>query len=312
MALPQKIDLKYSLTEIEKLSSECEIDKNTYLTLRDSIYPGAKHESIAMVVNYCKAKRLDPLMKPVHIIPMKVKEKINGRDEWIERDVLMPGIGTYRIDASRSGQYAGMDEPEFGDDVIENLGGKTLTYPKWCKIKVKKIINGNVFEFVAKEFWKENYKSKSYSDPQPNNMWATRPYGQLAKCAEAQALRKAFPDSVGQLPTFEEMEGINNFEIENKTVRKPKNTMIEVKAEEIIIDNNGDLEIKFSEYKHELEKCETIDELKIIFDKVKKIDFKDRQDLFKKLIDIKDAKKQEIHVKEFNQEYDNETGEIKE
>lgn len=37
-------------------------------------------------------------------------------------------------------------------------------------------------------------------------MWAKRPYGQLAKCAEAQALRKAFPE-VGSMPTAEEMAG---------------------------------------------------------------------------------------------------------
>ena len=37
-------------------------------------------------------------------------------------------------------------------------------------------------------------------------MWKKRVYGQLAKCTEAQALRKAWPE-VGQEPTAEEMEG---------------------------------------------------------------------------------------------------------
>jgi hypothetical protein len=37
-------------------------------------------------------------------------------------------------------------------------------------------------------------------------MWLKRSRGQLAKCAEAQALRKAFPE-VGAQPTAEEMEG---------------------------------------------------------------------------------------------------------
>jgi hypothetical protein len=38
-------------------------------------------------------------------------------------------------------------------------------------------------------------------------MWEKRPYGQLAKCAEAQALRKAFPEILGGMVTSEEMEG---------------------------------------------------------------------------------------------------------
>jgi hypothetical protein len=37
-------------------------------------------------------------------------------------------------------------------------------------------------------------------------MWARRVRGQIAKCAEAQALRKAFPE-LCSLPTAEEMEG---------------------------------------------------------------------------------------------------------
>jgi hypothetical protein len=37
-------------------------------------------------------------------------------------------------------------------------------------------------------------------------MWLRRPYAQIAKCAEAQALRKAFPE-VGAQPTADEMEG---------------------------------------------------------------------------------------------------------
>lgn len=180
------------------------IDKNLYSALKNAIYPGAKDESVAMVLSYCKARGLDPLQKPVHIVPMYVEDKQTNEKKM--RDVIMPGIGLYRIQAQRSGQYAGQTDPEFGDDIIESICGISITYPKWCKVTVKKQMpNGEIVEFSSKEFWKENYASTK--EGAPNAMWKKRPYAQLAKCAEAQALRKAFPDIIDQTPTAEEMEG---------------------------------------------------------------------------------------------------------
>ena len=61
-------------------------------------------------------------------------------------------------------------------------------------------------DFTAKEFWLENYATTGKDSTSPNAMWKRRPFAQLAKCAEAQALRKAFPE-LGAAPTADEMEG---------------------------------------------------------------------------------------------------------
>ena len=168
--------------------------------LQTSLYPGASIGSVKMVLGYCKAAGLDPMQKPVHIVPMWDK---NTR---AMRDVIMPGIGLYRTSAARTGQYAGVTEPEFGQDVTETIGGIQITFPAWCKVTVKRLLGNQVVEFAAKEFWKENYATASKDTPAPNAMWKKRPYGQIAKCAEAQALRKAFPE-LGSAPTADEMEG---------------------------------------------------------------------------------------------------------
>jgi phage recombination protein Bet len=168
--------------------------------LRSSLYPGAKDESIRLVLSYCKAAGLDPLQKPVHIVPMWDK---NSRDM---RDVVMPGIELYRVKAARTGQYAGCSEPEFGPDVTQVLGGIETTFPAWCRMTVRRIVNGSIAEFTAVERWTENYATAKRDSAQPNSMWAKRPYGQLAKCAEAQALRKGFPE-IGSGPTADEMAG---------------------------------------------------------------------------------------------------------
>lgn len=169
--------------------------------LQTSMYPGAAMPSIKMVVAYCRAAQLDPMQKPVHIVPMWDKNSKSMRD------VIMPGVGLYRTQAARTGEYAGVSEPEFGPDVTEKVGGIEMTYPKWCKVIVKRLLqNGVMAEFPALEYWRENYATAGKDSEAPNAMWKKRPYGQIAKCAEAQALRKAFPE-IGSQPTAEEMEG---------------------------------------------------------------------------------------------------------
>ncbi len=180
-------------------------EEELFAVLENSIYPGAKRTSIKMAVNYCSAAGLDIMQKPVHLVPMSVKNSQSGQYEM--RDVVMPGIGLYRTQAARSGQYAGVSEPEFGADVTETLGGVQITYPRDCKVTVhRQMENGAIVAFTARELWKENYATQKRDSDSPNAMWKKRPFAQLAKCAEAQALRKAFPE-LGEMPTADEMEG---------------------------------------------------------------------------------------------------------
>lgn len=199
------------------------MDENELMeVLETSLYRGAKRSSIKMVVGYCKAQRLDPMQKPVHIVPVNTKVPANqpgGRDRWEWVDTVWPGINLYRTNAARSGRHAGTSEPEFGPTITRTFHippregtagpGKDVevSFPEWCRVVVKRVLdNGVIAEFPAREFWLENYATVgNYSDA-PNAMWTKRPSGQLAKCAEAQALRKAFPESCSA-PTAEEMEG---------------------------------------------------------------------------------------------------------
>ncbi len=199
--------------------------------LRNSLYPGAQTDSIKMILGYCKAAGLDPMQKPAHIVPIwdgKLK---------VMRDVVMPGIGLYRTMASRTGECAGVSEPEFGADVTETLGGATITYPTSCKVVVKRILpGGQIAEFAATERWKENYAIKGGADKSiaPNAMWTKRPYAQLAKCSEAQALRKAFPE-LGSAPTADEMEGkaLEEVDVTPRAVIAEKPSLPTITADEL-------------------------------------------------------------------------------
>lgn len=166
-----------------------------------NIWPGAKDASVLMAYDYCVARKLDPFKKPVHIVPMWVEDKQTGQKGT--RDVVMPGIHEIRTTAFRTGQYAGQDEAEFGPD-IEFQG---ITVPEWCKVTVYRFIEGEPRPFTHKEFYAEAYATKDRNSTTPNSMWTKRRRGQLKKCAEAGALRMAFPEEIGDVMTAEEMVG---------------------------------------------------------------------------------------------------------
>jgi phage recombination protein Bet len=169
--------------------------------LQSSLYPGAKPESIKLALGYCRAAGLDPIQKPVHLVPMRVKKVGGGRDDYEWRDVVMPGIGLYRTQAARTGELAGIDEPEFGPEIP--MPGRAVSVPEWCRVTVYRMIGGQRVAFTAREYWLENYATSGRDSIAPNAMWERRPRGQIAKCAEAQALRKAFPE-LGSQPTADE------------------------------------------------------------------------------------------------------------
>lgn len=182
--------------------------------LQASVYPDCDLQAIEQLVRYCDALGVNPLHKPVHVVCGW--DVLTGQF----RQSLIPGIGLYRTIAARTG-WAGMDEPEFGPDVTEPVGGQQITYPRWCRITVhRRLPSGELVQFTAKEFWRENVALKAAEEGgpgRPNEAWTRRPYGQLAKCTEAQALRKAFPE-IGSLPVIEEVDG-QRLPLDSSTMR---------------------------------------------------------------------------------------------
>lgn len=205
---------------IQTAIAERNIDIAVWSTLQNSVFPGAKDESILLAVDYCKARKLDILKKPCHIVPMSVTDAKTGNKQW--RDVIMPGIYEQRITAFRTGQMAGQDEPIFGDIVTF----KGVDVPEWCRVTVYRFINGERCAFSHTEYFKE--ACATTKDGTLNSMWSKRPRGQLAKCAEAGALRKAFPDELGGVMTAEEIN-----EDQPVHTEQPKSTVINAQAVEL-------------------------------------------------------------------------------
>lgn len=204
---------------------ERNIDTAVWTTLQNSVFPGAKDESILLAVDYCKARKLDILKKPCHIVPMSVTDAKTGNKNW--RDVIMPGIYEQRITAFRTGQMAGQDEPVFGDTVTF----RGIEAPEWCRVTVYRFINNERCAFSHTEYFSE--ACATTKEGKPNSMWSKRPRGQLAKCAEAGALRKAFPDELGGVITADE---VNEDPINQHSTAMPDSgtTVIDTQSVELI------------------------------------------------------------------------------
>lgn len=181
------------------------ITEAQWRTLMTSLFPGAKAESVVMVWDYCAARKLDPLKKPCHIVPMQVKDQ-NG--DYIWRDVVMPGIYEYRTTANRTGEYLGHSKPVYGPE-IEHMGVKA---PEWCEITVYRWNKsaGQKAEFPVRVKFAEAAATtwdKKLGEHKINARWTKAPEQMLTKCTEAAGLREGFPDELGGTQSAEEMEG---------------------------------------------------------------------------------------------------------
>jgi phage recombination protein Bet len=190
------------------------LDPSTWRVLVEMTFPTARTaEAVLMAVRYCRARNLDPLKRPVHVVPM-----------WsttLRREVetVWPGIAEVQTTAARTGQWAGMDSPRFGPELTRTFAGRrkreeaweevavTVTFPEWCEITVYRLVGGVRCPFSEPVFWLETYaRAGGARSEVPNDMWLKRPRGQLVKCAKAASLRAAFPEEAGDY-TAEEMEG---------------------------------------------------------------------------------------------------------
>jgi len=193
--------------------------------LVESTFPAAKTVgAVILALAYCKSRNLDPFKKTVHIVP------IWDNQRRCEVETVWPGIAEYRTTAARTGSYAGHDEATHGPMVEETWDDKdgpvTVRFPEWSQITVYRIVQCQRCAFPGpKVYWMETYAHKK--NKCPNSMWAQRPIGMLDKCAEAAALRGAFPEEYGGEPTFEEWGGFRwhgraAIDAESSTVTTPK------------------------------------------------------------------------------------------
>jgi phage recombination protein Bet len=150
---------------------------------------GATDEEAYIFIETCKRTGLSPEKR--HIYAVKRKEK--------GREVLstQTSIDGFRYIAQRSQNYGGQIGPEWcGDDGV------------WKDIWLSKEPPRAARCGVVRKDWLQPLwavaKFESYYQ-QYSPLWQKMPELMIAKCAEALALRRAFPDELGGLYTEDEM-----------------------------------------------------------------------------------------------------------
>lgn len=139
-------------------------------------------DELALFLYQAKRTGLDPLAGQVHCVKRNTKDG--------PKMSIQTAIDGYRLIADRTGKYAGNDDPVFDDEAN----------PRKATTTVYKVVEGMRVGFTASARWEQYYPGDAQGF-----MWKKMPHLMLGKCAEALALRKAFPAELSGVYTHEEM-----------------------------------------------------------------------------------------------------------
>lgn len=158
---------------------------------------------------------LDPFKRQIWAVKRRTnqrKKDDNGRwvDNWVDVMQIQTGIDGYRTIAERSGQYGGPASTEWcGPDGQWTDVWLSSTPPAAARVGVLRRGFANPIYGVA--IFAEFVATKGQGDnKEPTGQWKTMPAHMIAKCAEALAIRKAFPDDIAGVYTVEEMGQADN------------------------------------------------------------------------------------------------------
>jgi len=177
--------------------------------IKQTVARGATDTELQLFLYTAKRVGLDPLTKQIHAI--KRWDSQAGKETM----AIQTGIDGYRLIADRTGKLGGIDDAIFDREDKD--------HPEKATVTVYKIINGEKCPFTASARWQEYCAFKR--DGTPMALWKKMPYLMLGKCAEALALRKAFPADLTGIYTFEEdvtVDGTHEVTVGKPVIEQPK------------------------------------------------------------------------------------------
>lgn len=170
-------------------------------TLRRTIGHDLDNNEFELFAAICRRTGLDPFARQIYAV--KRYDKRQGREVM----QIQTGIDGLRLIAERSRHYAGQTP-------VEWCGPDGNWVDVWLSDQPPAAARVGVLRDDFREPVYAVAKFSSYCattrDGKPQSLWATMPEVMIAKCAEALAIRKAFPNDVSDVYTREEMAQQHN------------------------------------------------------------------------------------------------------
>ncbi|MBS5692991.1 MAG: phage recombination protein Bet [Bifidobacterium dentium] len=173
---------------------------------------------LMLFLNQAQRTGLDPFSKQIYMIGRRTK--VN--DQWVTKQTIQVGIDGFRLIARRAADAS--HERYSAPDILwcDPKGG---WHDAWIwdqpPVAAKATIVRGEGQFSAVALYREYVGTrfdKTTGKQVPNSMWSSKPALMLGKCAEALALRKAFPMELSGLYTADEMSQADNMQTVPATV----------------------------------------------------------------------------------------------
>lgn len=197
--------------------------------IKRTIMDKASDMELAFFLEMCRHKRLDPFSGQI----VATKRRSWNRDtrDWEFKWVYQTTIDGMRSIAEDSGEYEGCDAAQWcGPDGEWHEVWLKKEPPLAARVVAYRRGRKPAIGVANYDFFCQTFKPDKNETPRPTEIWQKGAPHMLAKCAEALALRKAFPRQLGAVYSRDEMQGAGVIDVEANYEAPPTPTTADVVA----------------------------------------------------------------------------------